>query len=170
MSRFWFLVIVIAVLIGSTFLAFSFRNSQEVLQPILFSHKKHIDIGMECVSCHTGSEDSSHAGIPETKQCALCHRPERQFPTTSPELANYISSNLEIPWTQLHLIRRHVYFSHQRHVKLGKIGCDTCHGDVKAMEKPFTRAKFESRQKGMNRCVECHRREKVTTDCLSCHR
>lgn len=181
MSRILFIVIVIAALVGSSILAVSLRNN-EVSQPVSFSHQKHVGIGMECVSCHTGAEESVHAGIPQTKSCALCHRPERQFPPTPPELAKYIKSNSvisnvdnvgnfeEIPWVQLHRIKRHVYFSHRRHVKLGKVECATCHGDVKLMKAPFTKAEFEARQKGMNRCIDCHRKEKVTTDCLSCHR
>ncbi|MBI4243022.1 MAG: cytochrome c3 family protein [Planctomycetes bacterium] len=140
------------------------------VQPVEYNHSKHVALGIDCSSCHTGATDGTHAGIPSTSTCALCHKIDRDFPSTPPQLARYIKGGEEIPWIQLHKAPRHIYFSHQRHVKLGKLDCAVCHGDVKTMEKPFGKSYFPSGLTGMNKCVACHLKEKVTTDCLSCHR
>lgn len=139
------------------------------VQPVKYNHAKHIKLGMECAACHTGAYDSDRAVIPEAQKCGFCHKPDRDFPPTSSSLAQYIEEG-EIPWIQLHKVPRHVYFSHRRHTKLGGLDCSVCHGDVKSMEQPFVKRYFPAGLDGMNRCVECHRKEHVSTDCLGCHR
>lgn len=141
-----------------------------VEQPVAYPHAKHIDLNIACVACHTGALEGSHAGIPRSATCALCHKAELSFPPTPPELAALLQKGEEIPWKQVHIAPRHVYFSHRRHAGIAKIDCVDCHGDVKTMEAPFARRKFAGGTEGMARCVACHRKENVTTDCLSCHR
>ncbi|MBI4564378.1 MAG: cytochrome c3 family protein [Planctomycetes bacterium] len=139
-------------------------------QPIAFPHAKHVALKMECVSCHTGARDQTHAGIPWIHSCTPCHRLDRPFPKTPPELLEYINAVKEIPWLQVHRAPRHVYFSHRRHVAVAGIDCAECHGDVQSMDRPFSRPMFPAGQAGMDRCIDCHRKERVTTDCLACHR
>jgi len=150
-------------------IAWAARNG-DVQQPVAYNHKVHLDAGMDCAACHTGAREGTHAGIPTTDKCAMCHRVDRPYPKTPDDLARYLKAGEEIPWTQLHRTRRHVFFSHQRHVTFGGIDCAECHGDVKQKTEPFTRAVFPARQAGMNQCVACHRKERVTTDCTACHR
>ncbi len=168
-TKHWAVTLFLVSFLGSSFFAFSDRNSR-VQQPIAFSHKKHMDLGMECVSCHIGAEEGIHAGIPKTETCARCHVPGQDYPPTPKELAQYIESGKEIPWLQFQVGKRHVYFSHRRHVKIAQLDCTECHGDIRNMDQPITRAYFPSGQKGMNRCIDCHRRNQVTTDCYACHR
>ncbi|MFQ6040680.1 MAG: cytochrome c3 family protein [Candidatus Poribacteria bacterium] len=172
MSKRWMaiILILIALILGGGLFALSAWNNG-VRQPIDFPHDKHVDIGMDCVSCHTGAQDGQYAGIPLTKTCALCHIPERSSPATPPELTQYLKSGEEVPWQQVYRIRRHAYFSHRRHVKLGELECKECHGDIESKDTPLSRPAFATvGPKMMNYCVDCHRKEKVTTDCLSCHR
>jgi hypothetical protein len=145
-------------------------RSSGVEQPVPYNHKVHLDAGMDCAACHTGAREGTHAGIPTTDQCALCHRADREYPCTPDALARYLKAGEEIPWHQLHRAPRHVWFSHQRHVTAAGLDCAECHGDVKQKTEPFTRAAFPSRQPGMDRCIACHRKERVTTDCTACHR
>lgn len=145
-------------------------SAADIIQPLPFPHDKHVDLNVQCLSCHVGAMESPQAGIPSAEICALCHRTDRDFPATPSELAAFIDEGREIPWKQIHKLPRHVYFSHRRHVALGKIECSTCHGDLESAVEPVTRAQFPAGLDGMMQCVDCHRREGVGTDCLGCHR
>ena len=141
----------------------------EVSQPAAFPHAKHVGLRISCVSCHNGAFDEVRARIPSTRLCALCHRAGLSFPPTPLQLAAFITARREIPWEQAQRLPRHVYFSHRRHVGVAGIGCAKCHGDLGVKIEPVTRGFFKRGEAGMMQCVECHRREKVTTDCLGCH-
>ncbi|PZP50866.1 MAG: cytochrome C, partial [Pseudopedobacter saltans] len=61
-----------------------------------------------------------------------------------------------IEWTRIHNLPDHVYFNHSQHVKVGQVACQTCHGEVTAMDEmkqfsPLT----------MGWCINCHRTTKV---------
>ena len=43
-------------------------------QPLAYSHKAHIDAGLECSRCHRGAERAKEAGLPEMRACVTCHR------------------------------------------------------------------------------------------------
>jgi hypothetical protein len=151
-------------------------------QPIAFSHQIHAGkLNLECVFCHESAEQSYFAGVPSVKKCMECHV---NVKTDSPEVQKihkYWKDKEPIPWNRVHRIRirNYVYFSHERHLKakdakvnnvnaeLGKpgIACESCHGEVKAMEK--VRA---ARSLKMGWCVSCHRANDAPTDCLICHR
>jgi len=132
-----------------------------------FNHKKHADFGIACDACHVGAKDSVKAGIPNTQTCALCHVPGKPNPKTSEELEEYINEMKVILWKNIYQVPRHVQFSHKRHVQMAGLDCKSCHGNIENMEKPVTRQLAPLR---MENCLSCHKKEKVSTDCLSCHR
>jgi hypothetical protein len=35
-----------------------------------------------------------------------------------------------IAWTKIHSLPDHVYFNHSKHVMVGKVQCQTCHGEI----------------------------------------
>jgi ferredoxin len=49
---------------------------------------------------------------------------------------------------------------------LGKITCQTCHGEIGQGKKPPTKPWVKMTMKW---CMDCHAKSKVTNDCLSCH-
>ena len=157
-------VVALIVLGGGAALkaAFSFRD-----QPLPFSHKKHVGMGIACESCHIGVTSQDRATIPETQVCALCHGRGKDGPKTPPELAAYIKENKQIPWKTVYRLPGHVHFSHMRHVAVGGLNCLSCHGDMARMEAPLSDQPVPLK---MTRCLSCHWKEKVSTDCLSCHR
>ena len=121
-------------------------------QPVPFSHKHHVNMGIDCRYCHTGVEDSNFAGIPSTETCMNCHKevwsdasilePVRKSFETGEALRNGFAVN-DLP--------DHVYFNHSIHVAKG-IGCATCHGPVDEM--PLT---WREHPLFMKWCLECHR-------------
>lgn len=136
-------------------------------QPVPFNHKKHVDFGIACETCHTGTRDAAKAGIPNVRTCGLCHVPGTPNPETPPALEQYISEMKEIPWHQVYQVPPHVRFSHQRHVRMAGLDCKVCHGEIGRTKRALTRQIIPL---NMENCLDCHRREKVTTDCLACHR
>lgn len=135
---------------------------------LLHNHAKHVALGMECTSCHTGAREGVYAGIPSIRKCALCHTADRSDPPTPTQLAKYIEKEEEIPWDRINRLPGHVYFSHAAHVKYAEMDCGECHGamddPVNPVERPLVR--FPD----MQVCIDCHSQKQVSSDCLMCHK
>jgi len=134
----------------------------------LNNHAKHVALNMDCAACHPGARDTAYAGLPSIKTCANCHRSDREFPKTPPELAKYIDAGKEVPWIRMNRVPGHVYFSHEAHVKYGQIDCGKCHGDMKDPDHPVERPLVQP--PSMLACIACHRERQASIDCLTCHK
>jgi len=66
----------------------------------------------------------------------------------------FIQRNVE--WIQIHKLPDHAFFSHQQHVKVGKVECTTCHGEVEKMEVVYQHSPLT-----MGWCINCHRETEV---------
>ncbi len=136
-------------------------------QPIAYDHQVHIEAGLECVRCHRGAEEGVRAGMPSVQACAGCHR--REIPD-HPEVQKVMLANenrAPIRWVKVNVIpdSAMVHFNHRAHARAG-IECLTCHGDVASM----TVAEPVRNVADMGWCVECHRDNEASDDCLACHR
>jgi len=137
-------------------------------QPILFNHKKHLeDAGLNCFDCHTRVLAHEKASIPNIEICKGCHEQPMTESNEEKKLVDYIRKNQPIPWIQVHRVPDHAYFSHRRHVAIGKVACLTCHGNVPEMTLPFSKPYLPIK---MAFCVDCHAKNRVDTDCATCHR
>jgi hypothetical protein len=76
------MVLLTGLLVSALFLASRLRgfywpgNQQnyEPVQPIAFSHQQHAGkLGIACLFCHFGAEQSRHAGFPAAELCMNCH-------------------------------------------------------------------------------------------------
>ncbi len=146
-----------------------FGSQSNITQPIEYNHKIHIEVAeLSCTDCHINVENMPRATIPNIEICQACHSEEPI--SESPEevkLLKYISEGNLIPWQQIYKVPDHVYFSHQRHVTIGELGCSLCHGNVEDMTEP---ASYPVWTPTMDNCIDCHKQNKVTYDCLACHR
>ncbi|GJM33195.1 MAG: cytochrome c [Saprospiraceae bacterium] len=61
-----------------------------------------------------------------------------------------------IEWTRIHNLPDHVYFNHSQHVTVGKVECQTCHGQIEEMEVVGQYAPLS-----MGWCINCHRQTEV---------
>ncbi len=61
-----------------------------------------------------------------------------------------------IEWVQIHKLPDHAFFSHAQHVKVGKVECTTCHGELAEMEEVYQYAPLT-----MGWCINCHRETEV---------
>ncbi len=160
------------------------KNYQPV-QPIYYSHKVHAGINqINCLYCHGGAWESKHASIPAVNICMNCHKAIQEY-VKGPKLYNdngdEINGTAEIAklykyasfdpakpnnwdptkakpieWTKIHNLPDHVYFNHSQHIRAGKVQCQTCHGEITAMDevKQFS-------ELSMGWCINCHRQTKV---------
>lgn len=139
-----------------------------VIQPIPFNHHLHVeDQELECTLCHTQVETHEHATLPVNEICEECHSEELTGSELEIKLRGYFTEKNEIPWQRIYQVPDHVYFSHRRHVVSGKIGCESCHGNVKELTEPPPHPLIPPT---MDFCTNCHKKLNITNDCLACHR
>jgi len=138
-------------------------------QPIEYSHRAHIQIGIQCVFCHTEATRSSIAGIPSVEKCMGCHAYIATEGEAVAALVGYWERGEPIPWNRVNNQPDFVYFSHQPHMGVG-MNCETCHGNVAEMEGAKSVTRMD-----MGWCLDCHEQQeshKISrlADCLICHK
>jgi len=152
-------------------------------QPIYFSHRVHAGVNqINCMYCHSGAWDSKHAGIPSLNVCMNCHQSISSYekgPQLTQEDGRQIEGSAEIQklykdagftagqtweptrakpieWIKIHNLPDHVYFNHSQHIRAGKVQCQTCHGEIPAMDEVKQFAELS-----MGWCINCHRTSRV---------
>jgi mono/diheme cytochrome c family protein len=157
------------------------RNYQPT-QPIYYSHKVHAGTNqISCLYCHGGAYEGKHANIPSANVCMNCHMTINTYKgakifkedgsevngTTEihkiyaavgwdPEKRQYVGEGKPIEWVRIHSLPDHVFFNHSQHTRAGKVQCQTCHGEITAMDEVYQAADLS-----MGWCVNCHRESKV---------
>ena len=63
MSRFVLLAFVAAVF-----------AAEPPVQPIPYSHKQHLALGLKCANCHEMPDPGEMMGIPAVSKCMTCHQ------------------------------------------------------------------------------------------------
>ena len=142
------------------------------IQPIAFSHKVHAgENSLDCQFCHAYARRAPVAGVPSLQRCDGCHRAmiaaKTEAVATKPEvqkLMDFVEKKEPIPWVRVYILPDHVYFSHRVHVK-AQVRCQTCHGQVETMDRVSQVAPLT-----MGWCVNCHREQNASRDCLVCHK
>jgi hypothetical protein len=130
-------------------------------QPIRYSHKVHVQLGLKCGDCHTMPGKGEAATFPPEAKCMSCHTAVKADSPEIRKIAEFAASKKPIPWVRVYQLPGYVWFSHKRHAKSG---CETCHGPVAerdqlAKEKPIT----------MVTCMDCHESTGAANECDSCH-
>lgn len=161
-----FIIILISVFIGGELLfveAASLGRQQyyQPDQPIAFSHKIHAGQNqIDCQYCHFTADKSMHAGIPPAATCMNCHAQVKSGKKTGTEeiakIYDAINNNKPIEWIKVHNLPDHVYFNHAQHVKVGKVACAECHGQVEKMDEII-----QVKDLSMGWCIDCHRTKDV---------
>ncbi len=132
-------------------------------QPIPYSHKQHIALGLTCKDCHTMPDPGDAMGIPAASKCMDCHRTIKKDSPAIQKLAAYARDNQPIPWVRVYKLPDFVFFSHQAHLKAGA-KCEDCHGQVAQRDRLFRETSL-----AMSACINCHREDNASQDCLYCH-
>jgi len=133
-------------------------------QPIPFSHKLHAGTNkIPCLYCHSNAERSRYATVPALGVCMNCHTVVRTDRPAIQTLTQFYQANKPVPWVRVHRVPDYVYFSHQWHIARG-IACQTCHGQVQNMD-----VIRQSTTLKMGMCIGCHRQNKASQECNTCH-
>lgn len=135
-------------------------------QPLAFNHKIHAENGLECQDCHSYFKEYASSGRPPLETCVGCHEEPLGKSEAEKALIEHIKSEKEIEWKKLYMVPEDVYFSHRRHVVLGKMECQICHGDIGMRTRPPSRP-FKIT---MEKCMKCHAEKQADNDCIACHR
>ncbi len=138
-------------------------------QPIKFSHITHVQKNkMECQYCHWNVSKASYAAIPEVESCMGCHNivkgTEPWQQQEIKKLEGYYAKGESIPWMKVHVMPAHVGFNHKRHIKAG-VNCSSCHGQVPNMQVVERVTSMK-----MGWCIDCHRTQGASIDCMVCHK
>ena len=132
--------------------------------PLAFSHAEHAaEAGLDCLFCHGHAARGAKANIPSARDCFVCHWAVSDEQPEVAKIAAAIESGQPFRWPSVVRLPEHVQFDHAAHVRRG-VDCATCHGDVGGMDRLVA-----ARPLDMDFCVDCHRREDATRDCVACH-
>ncbi len=161
------------------------QKGYQPVQPIYYSHKVHAGINqINCLYCHGSAWESKTAGIPAVNTCMNCHKSINTYekgPKLYDENGDEINGTAEIAklykaagfdpakpnswdpskakpieWVKIHNLPDHVYFNHSQHINTGKVQCQTCHGEITAMDEVKQVSELS-----MSWCINCHRETKV---------
>ncbi len=135
-------------------------------QPIAFNHKIHAgDYKIACQYCHSGVRKTSTAYVPSVQLCMGCHQLVAATKSEVSKIRQNWEKNIPIEWSRVNQLADFVYFNHYPHIAKG-IDCSKCHGDVASMSEVKPVIKVNN----MTWCVNCHRENKASIDCYTCHR
>ena len=165
-GRMKFILIGLAIGVFLLSLLIGFSQGSKSGQPISFNHKKHLEQGLECDTCHLYFKTQTFSGMPKLATCLECHKePATQSPEEE-KIRQFEQQKKEVLWKRIYRQPDHVFFSHRRHAVLGKIECKTCHGDIGQSERPPSKPWVKMT---MGWCMDCHTKTKTTNDCMACH-
>ena len=138
-----------------------------------FSHKLHLQLGLDCVKCHAAVTTSTHAAdnnLPAQAVCAACHNAPNEMTVKAEPRATGVGM-----------------FNHELHLKLGKIAPvlsaaikSKAYHTSSPRSLPLESITAYLANAGNNTCAACHRgveENEVTghamfpqmADCLVCH-
>ncbi len=151
-------------LLGIT-LAFQSAGSKNApTQPLSYSHKTHLALGLKCTDCHTNPEPGDRMEFPDVATCMDCHSTIAKDRPAIQKLAEFAKSKQPIPWARVYVVSAGVYWNHRSHLDAG-VKCETCHGPVAQMDVMANVTNVTT----MAGCVECHQQMKAGTGCAFCH-
>src|SRR6202163_3683461 len=102
------------------------------VQPIPYSHKTHLALGLECKTCHTNPEPGKLMTFPATSTCMSCHATVAKSKPAIQKLATFAKLNQTIPWVRVYTLTQGVTWTHRKHLEAG-LKCEACHGQVAEM-------------------------------------
>ena len=135
------------------------------VQPIPYSHKKHLSLGLDCKDCHTNPDPGKLMTFPDASKCMLCHVTVSSDKPSIQKLAEYAKSKQAIPWVRVYAVLPGVAWNHRAHLEAG-VKCETCHGQVRQMEAMSEVTSVTT----MYSCLNCHEMNQAKTACDTCHK
>ena len=135
------------------------------VQPVAYSHKKHLSLGLDCKDCHTNPEPGKLMTFPDTGKCMLCHATVAKDKPAIQNLAAFAKSKQAVPWVRVYTVLPGVAWNHRAHLEAG-VKCETCHGQVCEMEAVSEVTSVTT----MYSCLNCHEMNQAKSACDTCHK
>ncbi len=139
-------------------------KSDPPVQPIPYSHKKHLALGLECLQCHTNPEPGDRMTFPAETKCMACHTTIAKEKPSIQKLAAIAKSGRPVPWVRVYVVSNWVYWNHRSHLD-AKMTCEMCHGQVADMDVMAKVTNVTT----MAGCIECHKTNDAGVGCKYCH-
>ena len=128
-------------------------------QPLPYSHKMHLALGLKCNSCHKNPEPGELMGYPAETFCMTCHQAIKSDSPHIQKLAAAAKEKKPIPWVRVYRLPAFVYFSHRVHTA-SRRSLRTCHGPVRERDVITKEVAND-----MRFCMACHKASKARNDC-----
>ncbi len=106
-------------------------------QPLPYSHKTHVALGLECRRCHTNPDPGNQMTFPATTICMSCHSTIAKDKPAIVKLAEIARAGQPIPWQRVYQVTPGVTWTHRKHLAAG-MQCAMCHGQVAQMDAMAT--------------------------------
>lgn len=133
-------------------------------QPLPYSHKTHLALGLRCQQCHTNPEPGAQMSFPATATCMTCHDKIAKDRPAIQKLAEFANSSQPVPWVRVYQITPGVTWTHRKHLQAG-VQCAVCHGNVAQLAAMAQTTSVTA----MASCISCHQARKASTACATCH-
>ncbi len=135
------------------------------VQPIAYSHKKHLAFGLECKKCHINPDPGKLMTFPAISTCMECHVTIAKDKPPIQKLTEFAKSKQAVPWVRVYKVLPGVAWNHRVHLDAG-VKCETCHGQVREMEVMSEVTSVTT----MYSCLHCHEMNQAKTACDTCHK
>lgn len=132
-------------------------------QPIPYSHKQHLAMGLVCQNCHQNPDPGLEMTFAAPSYCMTCHRAIKTDSPAIQKLAAFDRNHQEIPWVRVYKLPDFVFFSHRTHLS-ADVKCEECHGQVSQRDRLFVESDLS-----MAGCMGCHKKRNASLECDSCH-
>ena len=133
-------------------------------QPIPYSHKTHLALGLACSTCHANPAPGNLMTFPATTTCMSCHISVATHKPAIQKLAAFSKSKQPIPWARVYTVLPGVTWTHRKHLDAG-MKCQMCHGQVAQMDRMSEATGVTT----MGVCLNCHKEHGAPTVCSTCH-
>jgi len=135
-----------------------------VAQPIPFSHKLHVGMGVPCATCHVNPQISNDMSLPPATTCMTCHSEVAKDQPDIKKLAEFAASGTPIPWVHIYPLLPGIQYSHAPHLR-AQVQCTNCHGSVPDQVAMSKLTALTS----MATCISCHQASQAKAECVTCH-
>ena len=133
-------------------------------QPIPYSHKTHLALGLPCSTCHTNPAPGNLMTFPATSTCMSCHISIATKKPAIQKLAEFSKSRQPIPWVRVYQVLPGVTWTHRKHLEAG-MKCQMCHGQVAQMDRMSETTSVTT----IGDSLKCHADHGAPTVCSTCH-
>jgi Cytochrome c7 and related cytochrome c/Class III cytochrome C family len=135
-----------------------------VTQPIPFSHKLHVGMGLPCTTCHVNPQISNDMSLPPAATCMTCHAVIAKDQPDIKKLTELATSGKPIPWARIYPLLPGIQYSHAPHLH-AQLQCTNCHGPVPDQVAMSELTALTS----MATCISCHQASQAKAECVTCH-